>query len=233
MKNQYFGDINDYRKYGILRTLADCEIRTTICWMLTENDTRSDGLHIHYLQQPEKYRRFDTQLFDSLHSAVAQQRKRIVDWVRSHKLIPSARYHSTFLTDEAIQRTSYFQKLNSIAQNSDLIFFDPDNGIEVKSKPKGKKDSCKYLYWDEIKQFWGLGYSLLIYQHFPRVNRLEYIQKLSTLLRKQTGATEVIIFKTSTVAFFLLVQSKHKKKIHFAENSIRTRWKGMIEVIVM
>ena len=44
MKNQYFGDINDYRKYGLIRILSNSGIiRTGICWMLTPDDTRTDG----------------------------------------------------------------------------------------------------------------------------------------------------------------------------------------------
>jgi hypothetical protein len=39
MKNQYFGDINDYRKYGLLRILSDeGSMRTGVCWMLTRDD---------------------------------------------------------------------------------------------------------------------------------------------------------------------------------------------------
>ena len=35
MKNQYFGDINDYRKYGLLRILTNGgEVDTAVCWML-------------------------------------------------------------------------------------------------------------------------------------------------------------------------------------------------------
>ena len=36
MKDQYFGDINDYRKYGILRALQSKGQRTLlVAWMLT------------------------------------------------------------------------------------------------------------------------------------------------------------------------------------------------------
>ncbi len=42
MKNQYFGDVNNYRKYGLLRRLAgDGEVSIGICWMLTPNDHQS------------------------------------------------------------------------------------------------------------------------------------------------------------------------------------------------
>jgi len=35
MKNQYFGDINDYRKYGLLRCFAEAGLNIGVCWMLT------------------------------------------------------------------------------------------------------------------------------------------------------------------------------------------------------
>lgn len=55
MKNQYFGDINDYHKYGLLRLLGGGgELATAVCWMLTPDDGRSDGGHTGYLHAPEK-----------------------------------------------------------------------------------------------------------------------------------------------------------------------------------
>lgn len=44
MKNQYLGDINDYMKYGLPRTITQVTgLRLTVCWMLTPDDSRSDG----------------------------------------------------------------------------------------------------------------------------------------------------------------------------------------------
>ena len=71
MKSQYVGDINDYRKYGLLRLLTrGGEINTTVCWMLTPNDGRGDGTRIGYLSQLEEWRDVDPQLFDHLGVAV-------------------------------------------------------------------------------------------------------------------------------------------------------------------
>jgi hypothetical protein len=49
----------------------------------------------------------------------------------------------------------------------DLVFFDPDNGIEVLSKPCGGRDSSKYVYWDELQETYRSGQSVLVYQIFP------------------------------------------------------------------
>lgn len=44
MKEQYVGDISDYRKYALLRALsAGGEVRIGVCWMLTPPDGSSDG----------------------------------------------------------------------------------------------------------------------------------------------------------------------------------------------
>lgn len=57
MKNQYFGDINDYQKFGILRAVADASLRTMVCWMLTRDDKktdkRRDGLRLSCLDKPD------------------------------------------------------------------------------------------------------------------------------------------------------------------------------------
>src|SRR5687768_3003787 len=64
MKNQYFADINDYFKYGILRCLGKGGLRIAVCWMLTPDDGRSDGRKISYLSNPDRWRNYDPVLFD-------------------------------------------------------------------------------------------------------------------------------------------------------------------------
>jgi len=75
VKDQYFGDISDYRKYGLLRVLTDKgRIRTAVCWMLTKNDDRpSDGGKIGYLNTPAMSRH-DPDLFKILKQGI-QERK--------------------------------------------------------------------------------------------------------------------------------------------------------------
>jgi hypothetical protein len=235
MKHQYFGDINDYRKYGILRSLSKAGLKTTVGWMLTKDDASNQGRNTYYLTTAQKDDtkdpKCDGELFESLYEAVIRRKIKSTKWVHKNDLIPEARYLNDFLQDNLINRHRYFEQLEQIAKGSNILFFDPDNGLEVKSRPKGKKNSNKYLYWDEVKNFWNLGYSLLIYQHFPRVSRLNYIRSLAKELRSNTGAAEIITLKTSTVAFFLLVQPKHRKKIHAALEFIREKWEGMIEVV--
>ena len=52
-----------------------------------------------------------------------------------------------------------------------VVFVDPDNGIEVPSKPPGRAGSAKFVMWDEIEGLWRMGCSLVVDQHFPREAR--------------------------------------------------------------
>ena len=54
------------------------------------------------------------------------------------------------------------------AQGAEVVFLDPDNGVEVRSRPYGRKDSSKYVYWREVKALAKAGRSVLVYQHYPQ-----------------------------------------------------------------
>ena len=67
MKDQYFGDVNDYRKYGLLRVLlSETGLTHTLCWMLTPSDGRSDGKFVDYLASPKRWQHLDPPLFEFL-----------------------------------------------------------------------------------------------------------------------------------------------------------------------
>ena len=79
MKNQYVGDINDYHKYGLIRILTENPaVPTTVCWMLTFDDKKEAGGKIDYLLKPNKWRKFDPELFDVLRDTVIMQEQRYI-----------------------------------------------------------------------------------------------------------------------------------------------------------
>ena len=53
LKSQYFGDIYDYRKFGLIRALqVEAQLQVLVAWMLTPNDQRRDGELRSYLREP-------------------------------------------------------------------------------------------------------------------------------------------------------------------------------------
>ena len=207
MKNQYFGDINDYRKYGILRVMSK-RFSIAMCWMLTSDDGTLDGGNIRYLYNNDD-KKFDNDLYCILHNSVIINKERKVCIAQKSNLIDNAVYHSEFLQNSILKRKEYFDHLKLLSQNSNLLFFDPDIGIEIPTVHYGQSRSNMYLFWKEIETCYSWGKSILIYQHFPRVARDEFITCRACNIKKHTKTDCIVSFQTSTVVFFLVLQPSH------------------------
>ena len=229
MKDQYFGDINDYRKYGLLRSIiGDNGLRVMIAWMLTPDDGSTDGKFVSYLEQPHKWLRYDPILFEQLQGLLANGQRRRVSLIESTDLLPNAEYFSVHVPDSAPERSVWFTSLSEQAQRSELVFLDPDNGIEVKSKPYGQKGSSKYAYWREVEALWSFGKSLLIYQHFIREKRTNFIRRMLECLRAATPGSFVEAFSTSNVVFLMALQPKQRRFHVGIVDFVQENWKGQI-----
>ena len=231
MKDQYFGDVNDYRKYGVLRCLAqDASVRIGVCWMLTAGDGRTDGSLTSYASRPTQWRRFDPPLFDALASFLASGGKREVGVASRLGILPGAILFQRVLSDDRAQRHAYFEEMRRVLAAASLVFFDPDNGLEVKSKPAGRKASSKYLYWSELLDTFSAGHSVLFYQHFPRQDRGRFIQRVLADLASRLRA-EVHALRTPYVAFFLAAHAKHIPSILPGLGNVSEKWTGQITVV--
>ena len=231
MKNQYFGDIYDYTKYGLIRMLAsNGKISVVVCWMLTPNDGKRDGHHVDYLQEAKKWRALDPQVFDFLRTAVLDRCERNVRAVEESDLFPNTSFYSHRLTDDSGRRQQYFNKLFEFSSGAELVFFDPDNGLEVKSITYGKGGSSKYLYMHEVAQTFHAGHSLLIYQHLPPLPREPFVRRLAVSLRHETGSDLVYSFLTTRIAFLLIPQAQ--QVAHFAEVASRMQaiWGSLMDI---
>lgn len=213
MKHQYVGDINDYRKYALLRALsAGGANRIGVCWMLTPDDAGADGGKLAYLRQPERFRDFDPELFDILAHAAGEPDRRRLQTIEDSGAISGAAYYNETLPDDTAGRTAFMERCASKFRDADLVFFDPDNGLEV-SLPKGRKNSSKYLYLDEVAAFYDAGKSILVYQHFPRVERKAFLASCTERLRAVAPGSAVWAFTTSHVVFLLLVHPESPARL--------------------
>ncbi len=229
MKNQYAGDINDFRKFGLIRTIADLRRAPIVVnWMLTENDGKSDGKFIEYLTKADRFEQCDPELFNALHDVV-RRNDRTVEALEKAELIPNARYYGALVPDESGERRRWFDSFLGSMNGSELVFLDPDNGIEVKSKRKGCKGSSKYVFWDELRAIWSRGCSLLIYQHFPRVKREMFIRETAAKLQRQLQTSKVVCYSTSSVLFILALQDGEQNPlIHKILTLCNQQWNGQI-----
>ena len=223
MKNQYFADINDYLKYGLLRCFSQPGFRVGVCWMLTANDQRSDGRKIRYLTEPKKWRRYDPALFDCLADAV-KRNTRTVRHIEHSGLLDTASFIHSRVPDNKLRRRHWLNESLKKLNGTDLIFFDPDNGIEVKSKPYGSSGSCKFIFWAEIQIAWAQGKALLIFQHFCREKRDHFINRLVSRLEHLLGGPRIVAITSSNVLYLLVFKESQQAPMELGLQNISKRW---------
>lgn len=230
MKDQYFGDVNDYVKYGLLRCLAEAELRVGVCWMLTPGDGSGDGGKTGYLSDPLRWRWHDPALFDALRDSVNSGERR-VGAVERRALIPCGSYFEEFVPDGRSAREAWGTSALSALATSDVVFFDPDNGLEVGSIPIGAAGSKKYVAWSDLTAAWDRGASLVVFQHFARVGREGYTRDLTARVAAKTGGAKVVPLRTAHVLFLVAAQSKHQPQIERALELMSARWGSRIQVV--
>jgi hypothetical protein len=228
MKNQYVGDVNDYVKYAFLRRLIQDAGALAVCWMLTADDGRSDGNRRSYLDAPTRYRRHDPELFDALAGELrgASDIKRIEE----SGLLPRTRFFSDPLADDRESRDVYFSGLQMTLAPNSLVFFDPDNGLDVATVQRGRRNSSKYLYRDELGAVLKAGHSAVVYQHFPRVPREAFIRRaLQSVLSPPKSLRRVAVY-TPHVTYLLFLQPRHEDAIASAQ-TFANSWDPMVRFI--
>lgn len=230
MKNQYFGDINDYRKYGLLRQLVPAAgLPTVIAWMLTPDDGRPDGGKTGYLAKPDAWREYDPDLFDFLERKVLAAGRRDIGLIERSGLLPGCIFHSTPLEPNLADRVSYFENLWKLAGDSALLFFDPDNGFEVPSRDRESKYAHKYLYWCEFSEAYRRGHSILAFQHFRQGERADVTAATSAQrCLKETGARRLAVLWASPVLYFLVGQPDHEEALMEAGRKAAECWRHQI-----
>lgn len=227
MKNQYFGDVNDYRKYGLLRHLNRSGFeRLMVAWMLTPDDDSAEGNFRSYLTDRARFAGCDPELYVAL-QAILRNTDPCVALLNDSRVLSTAAFYSAQVPDRRAERLGWQQGLWAAAVGSDLVFVDPDNGIEVKSRPIGRKGSSKYVAWEELTGLWRAGCSVLIYQHFRREERGVFARRMATELAERTGAQLVEAFRTPHVLFLLAAQNRHADAFHRA-CSVDSSWTGQI-----
>ncbi len=235
MKNQYFGDVNDYLKYGLLRLILGVTgWRLLVAWMLTPDDGSRDGGRRRYLEQADCYRQYDPELYEFLRARLVKNREDPrVFLLEESGMLPRTTFHSCLVPDRREAREAWRACLYEAARDRDLVFFDPDNGIEVPSRPIGRKGSSKYVAWQELETIWTQGEergtSLLVYQHFPREPRDEFVRRIRAEVRKRLGGRAFVrAFRTRHVLFLLALQEEHRARYTMICRRVRQCWEGQV-----
>ena len=242
MQDRYTGDVGDFGKYGLLRRLCDLregdgeQLKLGVVWYrpnpeLVTSETAPDGRHIAYLcpkqknvgkKQKREYRCCDPPLYDKLREIVKRGDRRIEAVEKSGLLGPDTAFYSADVRGpvqgargeaRAAERQRWVKGALQETAGCDVVFLDPDNGLEPKTVPITRKMAPKYAYIKEVGKWVERGQSVVIYHHLGR-NRAhaEQIEDWLKRLRGEFGSHDIFAlrFRRGTSrAFFVLAAKCH------------------------
>lgn len=252
MQNRYVGDIGDFGKYGLLRyLLKDNRLKLGINWYLVPDETHnSDGGHISYLLNEKKnYKKFrtcDNILYDALEEIVKPKRKanqivvkggRNIEKIERSKLFQKVAFYNKYLDFSKNTRENWALESFETLKECDVIFFDPDNGLEVKSVGPYSKKSVKYVFFDELIPFWKSKKTLVIYQHshFGESVARQIMIKFNQLKKSLNNCDTLFALRyhRGTSRFFLIAPSKATRNtiLQSAKNFVNEAWGQHFDIV--
>lgn len=168
MQDSYIGDIGDYGKYGLLREVSSKGVSLFVNWYRVVHEKESkqdDGKFINYLSLPQIYRGYDPYLFDSLYSVVMRENNRLIERIEAEKLFRASFYSKEIRTD----RYDWHRDAVELSGNAEVVFLDPDNGLETEKMHKIGGATKKHVKWEELKDYYSRGKNVILYQHRPQM----------------------------------------------------------------
>ena len=178
MQDRYAGDIGDFGKYGLLRALCGEDLRLGVLWYRVPDESGSnDGRFIEYLDPPdERLRECDPDLFKRMHAVAYGGDRSIAAVEKSGALPEGTSFHGKVLAFDSrerpkqrtAKRREWLDSALQAVKHADLVFADPDTGLEIPSTRPLLAKGPKYAYYGDLVPCWERGQSLVIYQHATR-----------------------------------------------------------------
>lgn len=234
MQDRYVGDIGDYVKLAILRTLMPGRRLGVGWWLYPDENHNGAGRHIGYLDQPHIWRDLDPPAFDHLKALVAGGDRRVAA-LEGDALLPGAHYFSEAVPTAGgaparrVARAAWLARLRAAFETCDLVFLDPDNGFETKGFDLGRAKAGKSVALAELQALRRPARSLLVYHHQTRMRGGHEVELEHWGARlRGAGFEQVDALRASPFsarAFFLLDGSPELRAR--AEN-LADRWMGRI-----
>ena len=199
-------------------------LRLGVVWYRTDSDIVAadpvnDGKHVAYLrpQHERLFRPCDPTLYDGLREIVNRGDRRVGVVAQSGLLVPDTQFHDDYVpgplagvSREArlVPRRRWAADALRVMRGCDLVFLDPDNGLEAPSAPITTRKAPKYAYLEEVEALVGRGQSVVIYHHLGRHgSHADQIARWTERLQRRLAPADIFTlrFRRGTArAFFVL-----------------------------
>lgn len=172
MQDNYIGDIGDYGKYGLLREVCAEAMSLSVNWYRVvpkKTGKKDDGKYINYLSMPQLYREYDPTLFDSLYKIVKLEQERRIERIEKENVLQAV----YFSKEIGAGRLSWHRQALEKTQGTEVVFLDPDNGLETSKMYQTDGATEKHVRWAELKDYYTRGQNVILYQHRPQMTTKE------------------------------------------------------------
>ena len=132
-----------------------------------------DGRHIGYLNHPEQWRHFDPDLFDILVDVVSSGQRNLRA-LEASDILPGAIFAGEVIPSDGPLaqrqqvRHEWFVRMKDSLTEADLLFVDPDNGLEPAGYSHGSAKAGKSVLLSELHELARPGRWLIVYHHHSR-----------------------------------------------------------------
>ena len=172
MQDCYVGDIGDYGKYGLLRQICKSGLSLSVNWYKVtplQKGKQDDGKFISYLHCSDIYKEYDSELFDALYRIVVIENDRTIRRIENEKLFIA----DYFSHDMGVDRDNRHRSALEQTKDAQVVFLDPDNGLETSVMNSHGKCTEKHVRWQELKDYYDRGQNVILYQHRPQMTKKE------------------------------------------------------------
>lgn len=232
MQNRYVADVGDFGKFGLLRALHTSSadhpgFSLAVLWYLFPDEGHNnDGRHIRYLDSEPggQFERCDRILFSTLRE-IAKGHRTVAAVEASSIFRRDTAFHSqalAFARDEGPRlrrekREKWLRDALKAADKADVVFVDPDNGLEC-SVSRYAKNGPKYVYHSDLFALCQGDKSIVIYHHLSRQGKAsEQVERQTKELVKTIPISHSIAAlrfrRGSSRVFFLAVAPPHKHEM--------------------
>ena len=244
MQNKYVGDVGDFGKYGLLRFLSGLKEDSTSDLGLRLASFGTSTLTTLIARTAGSHTTLQTAQSTAPDFAIVTHRftRHFVRWWPEATAIsprfgaegilpPDTTFYERPLPytpgtprpSRQANRENWLTGALEATIGSELVFFDPDNGVSEKADRFGKA-SLKHVFVEEIRPFLERGQSLVIYHHLSRLGKAhQQIEHLRGSLRSSLGMLRrplALWYRRGTArVYFIAAQERH-------ESIVEARLKG-------
>src|SRR6516165_3154474 len=224
MQKRRFGSIGDLVKFAFLRHLQEGR-HLAVCWCLTGQGANRPlpEKHFAYLKRPDEFRYLALEIFDTLKSVVegATLGSGYITAMEASGLLNGAVFHHEQVPRRAALRKNWMASLVDSVSEADLIFLDPDNGIQ------GRRLTPRHVALAEIVALRRQDRALVTVQH-QSGQKLEVRSIAERLKSIGCQRLEIVRFRLVSSQFYVIVD--YDSALDARISSFARKWGNWVKI---